>query len=30
VREHALALEKRAYEISEVYRATQPAVPTGQ
>jgi hypothetical protein len=30
VREHALALEKRAYEISEVYRATQPAVPTAQ
>jgi hypothetical protein len=27
VREQALALEKRAYEISEVYRATRPAVP---
>ena len=27
VQEQALALEKRAYEISEVYRATRPAVP---
>jgi hypothetical protein len=30
VREEALALEKRAYEISEVYRATRPAVPAAQ
>jgi hypothetical protein len=30
VREQALALEKRAYEISKVYRATQPAVPAAR
>jgi ketosteroid isomerase-like protein len=29
VRKQALALEERAYRISKVYRATQPAVPIG-